>query len=251
MKLFFLPFFMLGCISGFAQQSNGITDKIYLNDSTTIYEGLIVEQAPAKYVKIVRTKEKDTIQLLMKDIWKMQRIYPLLDTLKKTSEIKKEKKAPVKNRFVYLEILGSGGAYSLNYDFRFNEEIKNKWGLRTGIEFLPINTVNYSGDVLKYNTLLLPFMVNYLLGKKYKLLELALGAVYVFKWRNGKLLSNEYEYFIQNINRRIPNVYGAFSIGYRRQPVKGKIMWGVSLTPLVGNSFIIPNIGIKIGYRVK
>jgi hypothetical protein len=250
MKIFFIALFALIFSKAFSQFA-GPSDKIYLNDSTTIYEGLIVEQAPAKYVKIARTKEKDTIQVLMKDIWKMQRIYPLQDTVKKSAEIIKIKKSSLKNSFVYLEMLGSGGVYSLNYDFRFNKHITNKWGLRTGIEFLPINTVNYSGDILKYSTVLLPFIVNYLVGKKNKFLELALGAVYVFKWRNGKLLAQEYEYFIRNINRRIPNVYGAFSIGYRRQPVKGKIMWGVSLTPLVGNSFIIPNIGIKIGYRVK
>jgi hypothetical protein len=251
MKIFFLALFIVNFLSAFSQQIIVASDKIYLNDSTTIYKGLIVEQAPAKYVKIVRTKEKDTIQILMKDIWKMQRIYPLQDTVKKSAEIIKVKKGSLKNKFIFLEMLGSGGVYSLNYDFRFNKDITNKWGLRTGVEFLPINTVNYSGDILKYSTLLFPFMVNYLVGKKNKFLELALGAVYVFKWRNGKLQAQVYEYFIRNINRRIPNVYGAFSIGYRHQPLKGKIMWGISLTPLIGNSFIIPNIGIKIGYRVK
>ena len=250
MKLFFLSLFMSAFSSVFSQYI-GATDKIYLNDSTTIYEGLIVEQAPAKYVKIVRTKEKDTIQVLMQDIWKMKRIYPIIDTTEKKEELKKVKKASAKNKYVYLEILGSGGIYSLNYDFRFNKAITNKWGLRTGVEFLPINTVNYSGDILKYSTLLFPFMVNYLVGKKNKFLELALGAVYVFKWSNGKLQAQEYEYFIRNVNRRIPNVYGAFSMGYRHQPIKGKTMWGISVTPLIGNSFIIPTIGIKAGYSIK
>lgn len=250
MKTLFLGLSML-IVPDVFPQFKGPTDKIYLNDSVTIYEGLIVEQSPAKYVRILRTKEKDTIQVLMKDIWKMLRIYPVQDTIKKTEEIKSAKKKSIENRYMFLEILGSGGVYSINYDFRFNKEIINKWGLRTGIEYLPLNTVNYSGDLLKYSTILFPFMINYLAGKKNKFLELALGAVYVVKWRNGKLQAQEYEYFICNINRRIPNVYGAFSIGYRYQTIKGKIIWGASVTPLVGNSFIIPNIGIKIGYRIK
>ena len=244
MKIFFIPLLLL-IFSDALSQYKSATDKIYLNDSSTYYEGLIVEQAPAKYVKIVRTIEKDTIQLLMKDIWKMQRIYPLQDTIKKL------KKASVKNRFVYVEMLGSGGIYSINYDFRFAKEIINKFGLRAGVEFLPINTVNYSGDILTYSTLLFPFMVNYLVGKKNKFLELALGAVYVIKWPTGKVHAQKHEYFIRNINRRIPNVYGTFSIGYRHQPIKGNIIWGISATPLIGNSFIIPNIGIKIGYGIK
>jgi hypothetical protein len=250
MKVFFLAIFTLFSFNTFSQQYPGPTDQIYLNDSITIYNGLIVEQAPAKYVKIARTKEKDTIRVLMKDIWKMVRLYPVQDTLKTKTETKTSRIAN-KNTYAYLEMLGSAGIYSFNYDFRFMKDVKNKWGLRVGIAYLPINTVNYSGDLLQYTTFLFPFMVNYLIGKKNKFLELALGAVYVFKKRNGKLLAEEYEYFIRNINRRIPNAYGAFSIGYRRHPTKGKIMWGISLTPLIGNSFTIPNIGFKLGYHIK
>lgn len=250
MKIFFPGLFMLFFSSAFSQYA-GPTDKIYLTDSATIYEGLIVEQAPAKYVKIARAKEKDTIQVLMKDIWKMQRIFPARDTTEGRLDSKKTKGLSAKNSYVAIEILGSGGIYSINYDFRFNKDIPDKWGLRTGIEYLPIKTVNYSGDILKYSTLLFPFMLNYLLGNKNSFLELGLGAVYVFKWKNGKLLAPGHEYFIRTINRRIPNIYGAFSAGYRHQSIKGKLMWGISATPLIGNSFILPNIGIKIGYRVK
>ncbi|MBS1755103.1 MAG: hypothetical protein KF741_10695 [Ferruginibacter sp.] len=248
MKFFFISLLLCISVRVFSQQSNYLADRIYLNDSVTVYDGLIIEQAPAKYVIIVRQKEKDTIQVLMKDIWKMLRIYPVQDTVQKKPEPYKSTKV-TKSKFFFVELLGSGGVYSINYDFRFDKSISNKWGLRTGIEFLPIKTVNFSGDELTYRSVLFPFMLNYLVGKKNKFLELGLGAVYVFKQRNGELLAQEHEYFIQNINRRIPNVYGAISVGFRRNPIKGKIMWGVSITPLVGNSFIVPNIGFKIGYR--
>lgn len=247
MKIFYLALLTFFFSKGFSQYA-GPTDEIYLNDSITIYAGLIVEQAPAKYVRIARVKENDTIQVQMKDIWKMLRIYPVQDTLKKKVAIKEFKKDKTKNSFVFLEILGSGGAYSVNYDFRFNKDISNKWGLRVGIEYLSINTVNFSGDLLKYNTVLFPFMVNYLAGKEKNFLELGVGAVYVFKWRNGDLQAKDYEYFIKDINRRIPYTYGTVSIGYRHQ-TNGKFMWGASITPLIGNSFIIPNVGFKIGYR--
>lgn len=248
MKFILVSLLLVTSTMLFSQHINYPTDKIYLNDSVTVYEGLIIEQAPAKYVKIVRTKEKDTVQVQMKDIWKMLRIHPVQEAPAKAEPAKKKK---VKNKFVFAEILGSGGVYSLNYDFRFDKNTINKWGLRAGIEYLPLNTYNYSGDKLTYSTVLFPFMVNYLIGKRNKFLELGLGAVYVFKWKHGKLKAEEYEYFIRNINRRIPKSYGAFSIGYRRNPIKGKIMWGIGVTPLIGNSFILPNIGFKLGYSVK
>ena len=247
MKFILISLLLVISAKAFSQQINYPTDKIYLNDSVTIYEGLIIEQAPAKYVKIIRTKEKDTVQVAMKDIWKMLRIHPVQETPPKADPVKKKN---VKNRYVYTEILGTGGLYSLNYDFRFDKTSLNKWGLRAGIEYLPLNTYNYSGDKLIYSTVLIPFMVNYLIGKKNNFLELGLGAVYVLKWKHGKLKSEEYEYFIRNINRRIPKSYGAFSIGYRHIPLKGKIMWGIAVTPLIGNSFILPNIGIKIGCSI-
>lgn len=248
MKFIFFSLLLFVSTRVFSQQINYPKDKIYLNDSVTVYEGLIIEQAPAKYVNIVRTKEKDTVQVQMKDIWKMLRIYPVQEIPAKAETAKKNK---VKNRFVFAELLGSGGLYSFNYDFRFDKAIISKWGLRAGIEYLPLNTYNYSGDKLTYSTFLFPFMVIYLLGKKSKFLELGLGAAYVFNWKHERLKSEEYEYFIRNINRRIPKSYGAFSIGYRHNPVKGNIMWGIAVTPLIGNSFIVPNIGIKIGYSIN
>lgn len=248
MKFILASLLMFISTRGFSQQKNYPSDKIYLNDSVTVFEGLIIEQAPAKYVKIVRTKEKDTVQVQMKDIWKMLRIHPLQEVPEKADPAKKKKD---KNKYVFAEIMGSSGLYSINYDFRFNKTSNSKWGLRAGIEYLPLNAYNYSGDKLTYSTILFPFMVNYLIGKQNKFLELGLGAVYVFKWRHGKLLAEEYEYFIKNLNRRIPKSYGAISIGYRHNPIKGKIMWGIGITPLIGNSFILPNIGVKIGYWVS
>jgi hypothetical protein len=248
MKFIFLSLLVFVSTDVYSQQINYPTDKIYLNDSVTVYEGLITEQAPAKYVKIVRTKEKDTVQIQMQDIWKMLRIHPVQQVSTKVEPAKKKK---VKNRFVFAELFGSGGLYSFNYDFRFDKTIISKWGLRAGVEYLPLNTYNYSGDKLTYSTVLFPFMVSYLIGKKNNFLELGLGAVYVFKWKSGKLKSEEYEYFIRYVGRRIPKSYGAFSIGYRHNPIRGKIMWGIGVTPLIGNSFIVPNIGIKIGYSIK
>ena len=250
MRIFFMLFFF-SCFSDVsAQVTRPPSDRIFLNDSTTIYDGYIVEQAPAKYVRIVRIKEKDTVLVWMKDIWKMLRIYPELDAAAQEAP-RPKKKVPGKNKYVFLEVLGSGGIYSVNYDFRFSKEADDKWGLRAGFAYLPVTTVNYSGDQLTYNTLFFPFVVSYLFGKANKFLELGLGAVYVFKFKNGPLKANEYEYFIKTVNRRLPGVYGTFSVGYRHIPKKGKIMWGYALTPLVGNSFILPSVSFKIGYAVK
>ncbi len=226
-------------------------DRIYLNDSITIYEGFIVEQAPAIYVKILRKIEQDTLQLSMKDIWKMTREYPRADTTTVTAPSKKAAHRQTKNKYVYAEALGSAGLYSLNYDFRFNENRRDGWGLRSGFSYLNLTTYNYSGDVLNYRVLLLPLQVNYLFGKQKRFFEVGLGATYIIKSRQGTLMAPEYEYTIKYLGRRIPNVLGTMSLGYRRLPVKGKIMWGISATPLIGNSFTLPNIGFKIGYKLS
>jgi len=247
--LILLSILIFRCVN--AQQGVIPLDRIYLNDSTTIYDGLIVEQAPAKYVKILRKMEKDTLQLLMKDIWKMSRVYPILDTLPLKAKPPKAKSKQSKNNYVFVEILGSAGVYSLNYDFRFNDKNRHGWGLRTGLAYLPVTTLNYSGERLKYHLLLFPFQVNYLFGKHKRFFDVGLGATYVIKSKAGKLMAPEYEYTVKGIGRRIPDVLGIISIGYRHLPDKGKIMWGISVTPLIGNSFTMPNIGFKIGYKIS
>lgn len=53
-----------------------LMESVYLKDSVTVYRGVILEQSPAKYPRIYRMPEKDTITVALTDIWKIVRDVP-------------------------------------------------------------------------------------------------------------------------------------------------------------------------------
>ena len=248
MKITLYIFSLLLCYSVQAQE---FVEKVYLNDSTTVYEGLIIEQAPAKHIKILRRKERDTIEVLLRNIWKLTKEYPKPDTGKKVVvPIIKARQANA-NRSVYLEALGAAGLYSFNFDSRLVKGKRDGWGMRAGVGFFPIKTINYYGDTLGYRVFSLPVMINYLYGKNLSYLELGLGVTYFISSANGDLQAPKSEYTISRLGTRIPHVLGTFMIGYRYMPTAKGVTYGISFNPLIGNNFRFPSLGIKIGYTFK
>ena len=131
---------------------------------------------------------------------------------------------------IFVEGLGSGVLYSINYDRRFGNQ-ENGLGLRIGAS-------GYKGDDgNKYSTM--PFQINYLLGDKGKYFEIGLGATY----GEGNIDTHKTGDFI-----------GTAVLGYRRQPYEKKgITWRIALTPLIvfepNNILVLPWIGASIGFR--
>ncbi len=230
--------------------SQHFTERVYLKDST-FYEGYIIEQVPAQYLKIDRIKEKDTITVPLSLVWKITKTYtpPPKPTLEKV-EPKKKKERYLK--VAYGELLGSGGIYSLNYDMRTEKAKRNGWGFRIGVERIPIDSKDtVTGEELRLKSTIIPFNMNYLFGKKKGFFELGLGATYVFLRFKGKQLSSEEVENLQTdiFNGNLATIFGTLNIGYRHVPYNRGIMYRITFTPLLISTLLIPSIGISVGYK--
>jgi hypothetical protein len=75
-----------------------------------------------------------------------------------------DKKVP--HQSVFVELGGSGLAYSFNYDFRFDDSRMDSWGMRVGV-----GGYNIDGDSF-YS---LPVLVNRLYGKGPHYFEVGAG----------------------------------------------------------------------------
>ena len=163
----------------------------------------------------------------------------------------------VPSRSVFLELGGSGLAYSFNYDFRFDKHRVDSWGMRVGAGGFGIEGESFYS---------LPVLVNKLYGKDTHFFELGLGMTFLgFKNEritycqsgyfdaNGmyictkQAVDNDYN-FILPIDGS-PNIMGTMNIGYRKIPVDGGFSWRVNLTPIFNNNGFWPLFaGVGMGY---
>ncbi|WP_232825671.1 hypothetical protein [Algoriphagus litoralis] len=161
-------------------------------------------------------------------------------------------------RSVFLELGGAGLPYSFNYDFRFDKERMDSWGMRVGAG-------GYSTQEDHFFSL--PVMVNKLYGKGPHYFEFGFGATF-FAYDESNYTYCESGYFdsngvfictssvIQESNYQFilpvdgsPSVMGTINIGYRRIPVDGGFTWRFNLTPIFNNNGFWPlYAGIGFGY---
>lgn len=129
---------------------------------------------------------------------------------------------------VYLEGLGSGIVYSINYDQRFGSEVDGL-GFRAGVGF-----VYAQSDVI----ISVPVLLNYLTGTNAHHLELGLGGSF---YRFPDSIIGDYDY---------ETIFGATgNVGYRWSPPEGGFMFRVTWTPIIGNEItLILFGGIGVGY---
>lgn len=163
-------------------------------------------------------------------------------------------------RSVYVELGGAGLPYSFNYDFRFDKERMDSWGMRVGAGgWATQDNYFYS----------LPVMVNKLYGKGPHYFEMGFGLTlfaydedrYDYSYcENGYYDSNgnyictsyynqesSYE-FILPVDGS-PSVMGTMNFGYRRVPLDGGFTWRVNLTPIFNNNGFWPlYAGVGFGY---
>ncbi len=165
---------------------------------------------------------------------------------------------PVPSRSVYLEIGGPGLPYSFNYDFRFDKERMDSWGMRVGMGGYKVSDNDSFFSI--------PLMVNKLYGKGPHYFELGFGATFFafdtydntycidgFFNQNGEYVcrqysSNSYYSFILDVDGS-PSVMGTMNFGYRKVPVDGGFTWKVNINPIFNNNGFWPLFaGIGIGY---
>ncbi len=135
----------------------------------------------------------------------------------------------------YVELGGSAGIYSLNYDAVFSNGI----GFRVGGTYLPesIERNQFSESRYKGTTLLVVLLMGeYLVGKGPHKFETSAGVMF------GE--SNP-----QSTDVPIPDIPGIpFSFGYRYLPEEvGKITVKAAFTPTIYGGRLHPRVGFSIG----
>jgi hypothetical protein len=112
-----------------------------------------------------------------------------------------------KRKSLYLELGGSGGFGSFNFEWNFMTRNKFRWMLRTGISGTYIDKNNGAGFIF-------PVMIHGVYGQKHGL-DVGIGQALTITTRGGAFL-------------RTP-----LSIGYRLEPTKSRVFYRFSYTPIV------------------
>ncbi|MDX2188785.1 MAG: hypothetical protein SFY32_02885 [Bacteroidota bacterium] len=155
----------------------------------------------------------------------------------------------IKKNTVFVELLGNGYLYSLNYDRVINYKSKFKQTFRIGLAYLPFSPLS---------EIHLPFEYNFLFGKKDGHFEMGIGLTPAL-WT--------YQYISENDTRF--GFYNYLRIGYRYQKPNGGFFFRAGFMTIyhflgyyfTSNSFVFfapidsrpiyrtsPTIGISFGY---
>lgn len=147
---------------------------------------------------------------------------------------------------IYVELGGNGIAFNAMYETRFKKAADGA-GFKAGVG-------GFSGTYEKVFTI--PVGMNWLLTKDNKhFFELGFGATllhyedtYDWGWMGGS--NNPYPVDVAGLTiDKMNSVFGHLTMGYRRQPSTGGIMWGVAVTPQFNQNGFWPIwIGLKFGY---
>lgn len=127
---------------------------------------------------------------------------------------------------VFLEIAGSGGLGSINYEKVFYQKNKAEFIWRAGLSIAPIDKNNGTGIVF-------PLMINSIIGRSSHKMEFGLG--------QGITITTKGSFFLLT----------TACIGYRFQPATKNMFYRVTYTPLISYllDFQIQQwAGISVGY---
>lgn len=147
---------------------------------------------------------------------------------------------------IYVELGGNGIAFNAMYESRFHKSADGI-GFKAGVGGF---TSNYE------KVFTLPVGVNWLLTKDNKhFFEMGAGATFLhyedkFYWGWPGGTYDPYPVDVAGLTIDAKNsVFGHLTLGYRRQPAAGGIMWGVSVTPQFNQNGFWPIwFGLKFGY---
>ncbi|MBS9523044.1 hypothetical protein KI659_03350 [Litoribacter alkaliphilus] len=130
-----------------------------------------------------------------------------------------------KSQGVFVEVLGNGLLYSVNYDTRFSQSM-NGFGGRAGIGYIAIEGVRLTT---------VPLLVNYLFGHEKHFFEVGIGATIVAgsaETDNGFGPVGERD--------RASGAFGTMSIGYRLEPTDGGFLFRAGITPVFDSTVFWP-----------
>lgn len=130
----------------------------------------------------------------------------------------KSKKIP--KNVVFAELFGPGMSVSVNYDFRFENQIDGL-GMRIGIGGYKIN---------ENDRFSVPIGLNYLIGRRNMFFEVGGNVVYS---SSGFFIVNAFEFDFED-DTSTGNILGVLNFGLRRQAVDGGFNFRASLNPVFG-----------------
>jgi len=151
---------------------------------------------------------------------------------------------------VYFEVGGTGLIYTFNYDFRFDKNRLDSWGMKVGAGGYWIQESGFFS---------LPLEVNRLFGNGPHYFEIGAGVTFM-AFKSNYYVWNCDEFSCEGTYQRdrteivlpingSPNAMGTLNFGYRRIPVGGGISWKVNLTPIYNQNGFWPLFaGAGIGY---
>ncbi len=133
---------------------------------------------------------------------------------------------------VYVELLGNGGLYSINYDRLFTETIGGRIG------FMYFSSDRGLIILTDVELFLFPVMLNFFLGSGNHRLELGVGPV--FGTASAGIFGSE--------TTSGSGIFGTAVIGYRYQSTRGGLVFKIGFTPLIGAGEFKPWGGMSIGF---
>jgi hypothetical protein len=142
---------------------------------------------------------------------------------------------------IYVELLGHGGLYSVNYDYRIGDKIS----LRAGISIwsMSMDMILFQLNDVKFRSF--PLMVNYLIGERSHRFELGVGVMPTYISTGPGTF-----FYIMNTS---PSGHETIlpviaTVGYRYQSEKGGPVFRAGATPLLSSGGAAVSFGISIGY---
>ena len=131
----------------------------------------------------------------------------------------------------YLELVGSGGLYSVNYDRLFTENL----GARIGFMYFTSDWFGFFNDV---ELIVIPATLNLLVGSGKHKFELGAGPVFLSVSMG----------FFGSYPVSGSGVGWTGTIGYRFQQNDGGFMWRIGFTPFMAGGEFFPYGGISLGF---
>jgi len=152
------------------------------------------------------------------------------------SVVEKQSGEAYSRNCIYLELLGTGLLYSINYEHRFAEH----WNGRVGFTRFSIPTIFEPEMDLGITGF--PVLLNHLSGSNSHHFEIGAGVLVLKLNLTGREI-----WLGMNVNGHATKVIGAASIGYRYQPLKGGFLFRIGATPLIHPGGIKISGGLSLG----
>lgn len=141
---------------------------------------------------------------------------------------------------VYLELLGSGLLYSVNYE----RMLSNDMSVRAGFSYWSMSASSGNGQSsssAKLEVMTAPLLFNYFVGGRNHQLELGAGGVVVYASASASSGSSS------KLSGEGVGVAGTGVVGYRYSPADGGFVFRAGFTPLVGKGGVLPWGGVSFG----